>query len=292
MICNPTLKANVLVLPRLFYRYRDLAPQLVPLDYTNHPDVKLPYELIGSMPELKVDPLVRKKTHRPTLPFYSPSIINDQLIDRIHWKVICYPTPLNLKNAAGSLRAHLLEISQLYAPLRRGKQCKHIFTANWQALRKGGTWTTLRLNFGPDKDLSNSLKNLKQSISQKSFTLKLVASGASSINVKFSFCLSVPTFTQKSNHSPRKRHSVKNCNYLRKIWETVVNIKISICSIFVFKAAVFNIYKDIIWSCLLYLLKESELGLEGGLRLGLGSGLEVGLGLGLESWFFFIGYLS
>uniref|UniRef100_A0A673BKS9 Calcium and integrin binding family member 3 n=1 Tax=Sphaeramia orbicularis TaxID=375764 RepID=A0A673BKS9_9TELE len=41
---------------RLFYRYRDLAPQLVPLDYTNHPDVKLPYELIGSMPELKDNP--------------------------------------------------------------------------------------------------------------------------------------------------------------------------------------------------------------------------------------------
>uniref|UniRef100_A0A3B5MYE7 Calcium and integrin binding family member 3 n=1 Tax=Xiphophorus couchianus TaxID=32473 RepID=A0A3B5MYE7_9TELE len=56
IICNPTLKANVLVLPRLFYRYRDLAPQLVPLDYTNHPDVKLPYELIGSMPELKDNP--------------------------------------------------------------------------------------------------------------------------------------------------------------------------------------------------------------------------------------------
>ncbi|KAM7379591.1 hypothetical protein PAMP_005136 [Pampus punctatissimus] len=41
---------------RLFYRYRDLAPQLVPLDYTNYPDVKLPYELIGSMPELKDNP--------------------------------------------------------------------------------------------------------------------------------------------------------------------------------------------------------------------------------------------
>ncbi|KAK7945234.1 hypothetical protein WMY93_000962 [Mugilogobius chulae] len=41
---------------RLFYRYRDLAPQLVPLDYTNNPDVKLPYELIGSMPELKDNP--------------------------------------------------------------------------------------------------------------------------------------------------------------------------------------------------------------------------------------------
>ncbi|XP_062814257.1 calcium and integrin-binding family member 3 isoform X2 [Anolis carolinensis] len=38
---------------RLFDRYRDLAPQLVPLDYTKKPEVKLPYELIGSMPELK-----------------------------------------------------------------------------------------------------------------------------------------------------------------------------------------------------------------------------------------------
>ncbi|XP_019592437.1 calcium and integrin-binding family member 3 isoform X1 [Rhinolophus sinicus] len=41
---------------RLFYRYQDLAPQLVPLDYTNCPDVKVPYELIGSMPELKDNP--------------------------------------------------------------------------------------------------------------------------------------------------------------------------------------------------------------------------------------------
>ncbi|MBN3309717.1 CIB3 protein, partial [Amia calva] len=41
---------------RLFHRYRDLAPQLVPLDYTGKPDVKVPYELIGSMPELKDNP--------------------------------------------------------------------------------------------------------------------------------------------------------------------------------------------------------------------------------------------
>ncbi|XP_051495935.1 calcium and integrin-binding family member 3 [Apus apus] len=41
---------------RLFYRYRDLAPQLVPLDYTHKPEVTLPYELIGSMPELKDNP--------------------------------------------------------------------------------------------------------------------------------------------------------------------------------------------------------------------------------------------
>ncbi|KAJ6666665.1 hypothetical protein lerEdw1_020389, partial [Lerista edwardsae] len=36
--------------------YRDLAPQLVPPDYTNRPNVKLPYELISSMPELKDNP--------------------------------------------------------------------------------------------------------------------------------------------------------------------------------------------------------------------------------------------
>ncbi|KAB0366373.1 hypothetical protein FD754_010529 [Muntiacus muntjak] len=41
---------------QLFYRYQDLAPQLVPLDYTSCPDVKVPYELIGSMPELKDNP--------------------------------------------------------------------------------------------------------------------------------------------------------------------------------------------------------------------------------------------
>eukprot|EP00069_Balaena_mysticetus_P006067 bmy_18562T0 len=40
----------------LFYRYQDLAPQLVPLDYTSYPHVKVPYELIGSMPELKDNP--------------------------------------------------------------------------------------------------------------------------------------------------------------------------------------------------------------------------------------------
>ncbi|XP_067872032.1 calcium and integrin-binding family member 3-like [Heterodontus francisci] len=40
----------------LFHRYRDLAPQLVPLNYKNNPDVKIPYELISSMPELKDNP--------------------------------------------------------------------------------------------------------------------------------------------------------------------------------------------------------------------------------------------
>lgn len=52
-LCSTFMKLSFIP-ARLYHRYRDLAPQLVPLDYTNQPDVKLPYELIGSMPELKV----------------------------------------------------------------------------------------------------------------------------------------------------------------------------------------------------------------------------------------------
>ncbi|XP_059927153.1 calcium and integrin-binding family member 2-like isoform X1 [Gadus macrocephalus] len=37
-------------------RYRELAPHLVPLDYTNNPDIKLPLSLLVSMPELKENP--------------------------------------------------------------------------------------------------------------------------------------------------------------------------------------------------------------------------------------------
>lgn len=35
-------------------RYHELAPHLVPMDYTNDPDVKIPLALIVNMPELKV----------------------------------------------------------------------------------------------------------------------------------------------------------------------------------------------------------------------------------------------
>uniref|UniRef100_A0A3Q4GM68 Calcium and integrin-binding family member 2 n=1 Tax=Neolamprologus brichardi TaxID=32507 RepID=A0A3Q4GM68_NEOBR len=38
----------------LHARYRELAPHLVPLDYTNNPDIKVPMTLIVTMPELKV----------------------------------------------------------------------------------------------------------------------------------------------------------------------------------------------------------------------------------------------
>ncbi|XP_076003119.1 calcium and integrin-binding family member 2-like [Genypterus blacodes] len=41
---------------RLHGRYRELAPHLVPLDYTNNPDIRLPPTLIVSMPELKENP--------------------------------------------------------------------------------------------------------------------------------------------------------------------------------------------------------------------------------------------
>lgn len=37
-------------------RYHELAPHLVPMDYTNDPDCKLPLALIVNMPELKENP--------------------------------------------------------------------------------------------------------------------------------------------------------------------------------------------------------------------------------------------
>ncbi|XP_051979144.1 calcium and integrin-binding family member 2-like isoform X2 [Xyrauchen texanus] len=37
-------------------RYHELAPHLVPMDYTNDPDVKVPLALIVNMPELKENP--------------------------------------------------------------------------------------------------------------------------------------------------------------------------------------------------------------------------------------------
>lgn len=41
---------------QLHGRYRELAPHLVPLDYTNNPDVRIPLALIVTMPELKENP--------------------------------------------------------------------------------------------------------------------------------------------------------------------------------------------------------------------------------------------
>ncbi|XP_048014778.1 calcium and integrin-binding family member 2 isoform X1 [Megalobrama amblycephala] len=41
---------------RLHGRYHELAPHLVPMDYTNDPDVKVPLALIVNMPELKENP--------------------------------------------------------------------------------------------------------------------------------------------------------------------------------------------------------------------------------------------
>ncbi|XP_028306974.1 calcium and integrin-binding family member 2 isoform X2 [Gouania willdenowi] len=41
---------------RLHGRYHELAPHLVPMDYTNEPDCKVPLSLIVNMPELKENP--------------------------------------------------------------------------------------------------------------------------------------------------------------------------------------------------------------------------------------------
>ncbi|MEQ2210544.1 Calcium and integrin-binding member 3 [Xenoophorus captivus] len=54
---------------RLHGRYRELAPHLVPLDYTNNPDIRVPLPLIVTMPELKV-----------------------QCLQELH-RAICYPEP-------------------------------------------------------------------------------------------------------------------------------------------------------------------------------------------------------
>lgn len=41
---------------RLHGRYHEMAPNVVPMDYTKDPDVKLPMQLIINMPELKENP--------------------------------------------------------------------------------------------------------------------------------------------------------------------------------------------------------------------------------------------
>lgn len=43
-----------LLVYRLHGRYHEMAPNVVPMDYTKDPDVKLPMQLIINMPELKV----------------------------------------------------------------------------------------------------------------------------------------------------------------------------------------------------------------------------------------------
>lgn len=48
---------------RLHGRYHEMAPNVVPMDYTKDPDVKLPMQLIINMPELKVRLLTAYKLH-------------------------------------------------------------------------------------------------------------------------------------------------------------------------------------------------------------------------------------
>ncbi|NXS01794.1 CIB2 protein, partial [Oxylabes madagascariensis] len=48
---------------RLHGRYHEMAPNVVPMDYTKDPDVKLPMQLIINMPELKVSLLTACKLY-------------------------------------------------------------------------------------------------------------------------------------------------------------------------------------------------------------------------------------
>ncbi|XP_077774530.1 calcium and integrin-binding family member 2 isoform X1 [Podarcis muralis] len=48
---------------RLHGRYHELAPNMVPMDYTKNPDVKLPMQLIVNMPELKENPFRERIVH-------------------------------------------------------------------------------------------------------------------------------------------------------------------------------------------------------------------------------------
>ncbi|ETE65881.1 Calcium and integrin-binding family member 2, partial [Ophiophagus hannah] len=48
---------------RLHGRYHELAPNMVPMDYTKNPDVKLPLQLIENMPELKENPFRQRIVH-------------------------------------------------------------------------------------------------------------------------------------------------------------------------------------------------------------------------------------
>ncbi|KAJ6664164.1 hypothetical protein lerEdw1_008380 [Lerista edwardsae] len=50
-------------LVRLHERYHELAPNMVPMDYTRNPDVRLPIQLIVNMPELKENPFRERIVH-------------------------------------------------------------------------------------------------------------------------------------------------------------------------------------------------------------------------------------
>lgn len=66
---------------RLHGRYHELAPHLVPMDYTNDPDCKLPLALIVSMPELKVESSLLKPAQLLLFSSVSTAHVGRQLID-------------------------------------------------------------------------------------------------------------------------------------------------------------------------------------------------------------------
>lgn len=63
---------------RLHGRYHELAPHLVPMDYTNEPDCKLPLALIVNMPELKVKEIVACKLFPNASASFYPYVIFHQ----------------------------------------------------------------------------------------------------------------------------------------------------------------------------------------------------------------------
>ncbi|XP_053220961.1 calcium and integrin-binding family member 2 isoform X2 [Podarcis raffonei] len=60
LLCLPVSHRR---LSLLHGRYHELAPNMVPMDYTKNPDVKLPMQLIVNMPELKENPFRERIVH-------------------------------------------------------------------------------------------------------------------------------------------------------------------------------------------------------------------------------------
>ncbi|XP_067871289.1 calcium and integrin-binding family member 2 [Heterodontus francisci] len=54
--CRLDYKASNRCTLKLHGRYHEMAPHIVPMDYTNEPDVKIPIQLITNMAELKENP--------------------------------------------------------------------------------------------------------------------------------------------------------------------------------------------------------------------------------------------
>ncbi|KAM9765620.1 calcium and integrin-binding family member 2-like [Menidia menidia] len=79
---------------RLHGRFRELAPHLVPLDYTNNPDIKVPLALIVSMPELKENPF-RERIVKTFSDDGQGNLAFNDFVDM--FSVLCETSPRELK---------------------------------------------------------------------------------------------------------------------------------------------------------------------------------------------------